>query len=150
RHPHVFGTTEVSGSEEVLRNWERIKREEKTEQDANWRKSILDGVPKDLPALMKALEISKRVPKVGFEWLSQRVVLAKLDEELAELKGELAASEPDGQRICSELGDLLFSVVQIARWQHIDPEEALRDMLARFSARFRYIEAQAREQGREL
>jgi tetrapyrrole methylase family protein/MazG family protein len=147
RHPHVFGEISVSGSDEVLTNWEKIKRSEKHE---GWRKSILDGVPKDLPALMKAMEISKRVVKVGFEWDRFEDVLAKLEEELAELKAELARDEPDQTAITSEIGDLLFTVVQIARWRKVDPEEALRTMLTRFSDRFRYIEEKAAEQGREL
>jgi tetrapyrrole methylase family protein/MazG family protein len=150
RHPHVFGTVEVSGSDEVLRNWEQIKRAEKTDRDASWRESVLDGVPKGLPALMQAMEISRRAVKVGFEWDRFVDVLAKLDEEIAELKAELAHEDPDRDAVFAEIGDLLFTVVQIARWQRADPEDALRTMLARFSARFRYIEQRAREQGRPL
>src|SRR5205085_1802379 len=91
RHPHVFGDVAVADSAEVLRNWERIKRAENTEKDADWRKSVLDGIPNGLPALMRASEISKKVVKVGFEWESFADVLAKLDEEIAELKMELAS-----------------------------------------------------------
>jgi tetrapyrrole methylase family protein/MazG family protein len=148
RHPHVFGTVDVADSAEVLRNWERIKKTEKTGERA--RTSLLDGVPKGLPALMQALEISKRVVKVGFEWETFADVLGKLEEELGELRAELAAPTPEREKIASELGDLLFTVVQVARWQHIDAEEALRAMLARFSTRFRYIERRAAEQGRAL
>jgi tetrapyrrole methylase family protein/MazG family protein len=148
RHPHVFGTVDVADSDEVLRNWERIKRAEKTGEKA--RTSILDGVPNGLPALMQAMEISKRVVKVGFEWESFADVLGKLDEELAELRAELAALTPDRAKITGELGDLMFTVVQVARWQKIDAEEALRSMLARFSARFRYVEQRAAAQGRAL
>jgi len=150
RHPHVFGTVEVSGSEEVLRNWEQIKRAEKGDPEAEANRSVLDGVPRGLPALMQAMEISKRVVKVGFEWPDLAGVLAKVEEEVAELEAALAAPSPDRAEIFSELGDLLFTIVQIARWQKIDPEEALRTMLARFSARFRYIERRSREQGRPL
>ena len=135
RHPHVFGTVEAETSDAVLQNWERIKREEKRD-DPNWRKSVLDGVPKGLPALMAALEVSKRVVKVGFEWNNFEDVMAKFAEETEELKAELAAPTPDRERIASELGDLLFTVVQIARWQKVDAEEALRQMLARFFASF--------------
>lgn len=149
RHPHVFGEVAVEDSAEVLRNWERIKREEKAIQ-ADWRPSLLDGIPKGLPALMQAMEISKRVVKVGFEWAAFADVVAKLDEELAELKAELAAPTPDKARIEAELGDLFFTMVQIARWQKLDPEEALRAMLRRFSARFRHMEAQANRQERPL
>lgn len=147
RHPHVFAALEVADSDEVLRNWERIKRSEKA---PDWRESILDGVPRGLPALMQAMEISKRVVKVGFEWGTFADVLAKMDEEIAELKAELNAATPDKNAICDELGDLLFTVVQVARWQKLDPEDALRRMLARFTARFRHIERRGAEQGRAL
>lgn len=150
RHPHVFGEVAVADSDEVLRNWERIKREEKASLSAEAPPSLLDNVPRGLPALMQAMEISKRVVKVGFEWDSFADVLAKVDEELAELKAELASATPHRDKIAAELGDLLFTMVQIARWQKIDPEEALRAMLARFGSRFRYIERRAREQGRDL
>ena len=148
RHPHVFGTTAVSGSDEVLRNWEQIKREEKSETQADWRPSVLDGVPHELPALMQAMEISKRVVKVGFEWGALADVLAKLDEEIGEMKAELHRDTPDAAAIFAELGDVLFTLVQVARWQKIDPEDALRQMLRRFSRRFRYIEDAARAQSR--
>lgn len=151
RHPHVFGEIEVEDSAEVLRNWERIKREEKAARgQAAQPSSLLDGVPKSLPALLLALEISKRVVKVGFEWKSLDDVIAKLEEEWGELKAELAHPEPDAERVQAELGDLLFTVVQIARWNKIDPEDALRAMTARFSRRFQYIEQQAAAQGRAL
>ncbi len=150
RHPHVFGTVDVADSAEVLRNWEQIKRAEKTENEAGWRPSLLDGIPKGLPALMAAMEVSKRVVKVGFEWEQFADVLAKLDEETAELKAELAATEPDKTKIASELGDLLFTIVQVARWQKVDPEDALRGMLRRFGDRFRFIERRAAEQQRAL
>ncbi len=149
RHPHVFGEVNAEDSETVLKNWERIKREEKKD-DPDWRTSLLDGVPKSLPALMKALEISKRAVKVGFEWNSFEDVLAKFEEETEELKQELSALTVDRERVASELGDLLFTVVQIARWQKIDPERALRQMLDRFSRRFRFMEGRASEAGKTL
>ncbi|MCS6775716.1 MAG: nucleoside triphosphate pyrophosphohydrolase [Chloroherpetonaceae bacterium] len=147
RHPHVFGDTRVANSAEVLQNWERIKR---AEQGAQIRASVLDGVPKGLPALMRAMEISKRVAKVGFEWAQFADVMAKVEEELGELKAELGRNVPDRDRVAAELGDLLFTLVQIARWQHIDPEEALRDMLTRFTTRFLHMEDRARAMGRNL
>ena len=150
RHPHVFGNVAVEDSAEVLKNWEQIKREENTEKDANWRKSALDGVPKGLPALMKAHEISKKAVKVGFEWDNFEQVLGKVDEELAELKAELYAPEPDKTKIFSELGDLLFTVCQVARWQKMDAEDALRSMLDRFSLRFRTMESLASDSGKRL
>lgn len=145
RHPHVFGAVNVADSDEVLRNWENIKRSEKGE---GWRESALDGVPKGLPALMLAMEISKRAVKVGFEWEKLDDVLAKLEEEVAELKE--AIREKDRSEVEAELGDLLFTLVNVARWQKIDPEEALRAMVRRFSTRFRYVEQAARDQGRRL
>lgn len=145
RHPHVFGTVEVSGSEEVLKNWEQIK---KAEKGAGWRESLLDGIPAGLPALMRATEVSKRVVKVGFEWETFADVMAKFAEETQELQAALQSG--DKAAIFGELGDLLFTVCQIARWQKLDPEDSLRQMLVRFTARFQYIEQAAREQNRPL
>jgi uncharacterized protein YabN with tetrapyrrole methylase and pyrophosphatase domain len=96
---------------------------------------------------MQAMEMSKRAAKVGFEWESLAGVIAKLYEETGELRDELSAGDPDNARIASELGDLLFTLVQIARWCKIDPEEAMRAMLGRFAFRFRFIEQRAKEQG---
>jgi len=150
RHPHVFGDVDAADSAEVLRNWERIKKLEKAGQENRRRDSLLDGIPGGLPALMQAMEVSRRVVKVGFEWGSFADVLLKLDEEVAELKAELAADTQDHTRIVAEMGDLFFTLVQVARWQKVDPEEALRQMLARFSTRFRHIERRAAEQQRVL
>ncbi len=150
RHPHVFGDVDAADSAEVLRNWERIKKQEKSGQETRRRESLLDGIPGGLPALMQAMEVSKRVVKVGFEWGNFADVLLKLDEEVAELKAELAAEPLDHNRIVAEMGDLFFTLVQVARWQKVDPEEALRQMLGRFSARFRHIERRAGEQQRIL
>jgi len=149
RHPHVFGEVDAEDSEAVLRNWEKIKREEKSDSP-DWRKSILDGVPKGLPSLMAAQEVSKRVVKVGFEWNSFEEVLAKFAEETEELKQELAQPEINRDRVSSELGDLLFTVVQIARWQKVDAEEALRQMLTRFSRRFRFVETEVGKANKSL
>src|SRR5258708_28504668 len=145
RHPHVFGDLNVADSDEVLRNWERIKKSEKGE---GWRESVLDGVPTGLPALMRAMEISKRAVKVGFEWEKLDDVLAKLDEEVAELREAIHSAGPE--EVADEIGDLLFTVVNVARWQKIDPEDALRVMLRRFTVRFQYIEKSAVAQGRKL
>jgi tetrapyrrole methylase family protein/MazG family protein len=145
RHPHVFGDLSVEDSDEVLRNWEQIKKSEKGE---GWRKSALDGVPVGLPALMRAMEISKRAVKVGFEWEKMEDVLAKMEEEVHELREALSVgNKPE---IESEIGDLLFTVVNVARWQKVDPEEALRRMVNRFSDRFRYIEEAAAAEGRSI
>jgi len=143
RHPHVFGDVTVENADEVNRNWEAIKRQEMPE-----RTSVLDGVPRELPALMKALAVSKRVVKVGFEWPTLDAVLDKLDEEVAELKAELPGR--DTERLRGEIGDLLFTVVNVARWLKIDPEEALRGMIDRFGSRFREVERLAAESGTPL
>ena len=145
RHPHVFGEISVDGAEEVLTNWEQIKRAEKGYED---RKSVLDGIPMDLPALMRALEVSKRVVKVGFEWPTVSEVLDKVEEEIAELRVEIAAG--DQRRAEAEMGDLLFTLVNVSRQLKIDPEEALRAMTHRFGARFRRIEEHAASTGRTV
>ncbi len=145
RHPHVFGETKVCDSEEVLHNWEEIKRREKGNEK---RTSILDGVPKAMPALARAMEISKKAAKAGFEWPNLDAVVEKLEEEVGELKVELSADDRD--RIFEEIGDLLFTVVNVARWTGADPEDALRVMIERFSRRFRKIEEAAREHGRSI
>jgi tetrapyrrole methylase family protein/MazG family protein len=136
----VFGGLSVEDADDVNRNWDAIKRQEKPE-----RTSVLDGVPRELPALMKALDVSKRVVKVGFEWPSLDAVFEKLDEEVGELKAELGDRDPE--RLRGEIGDLLFTVVNVARWLKIDPEEALRGMIDRFGTRFREVERLAEAGG---
>ncbi len=145
RHPHVFGTVSVSGEDEVLKNWEQIKRGEPGYED---RVGILDGIPPALPALMRALEVSKRVVKVGFEWPTVNEVLDKVEEEIKELRVEIASGET--ARAADELGDLLFTLVNVARHLKIDPEDALRRMTQRFAARFRHIERRAAETSRAV
>ena len=145
RHPHVFGDVSVDGTDQVLANWEQIKRSERGYED---RTSILDGIPAGLPALMRALEVSKRVVRVGFEWPSVSEVLDKVEEETAELRAEIA--QGDAARAADELGDLLFTLVNVARQLQVDPEDALRRMTRRFAARFRRIEAHAAATGRRV
>jgi len=137
RHPHVFADTEVVGSDEVLHNWEEIKRTEK-----GYEKRTA------MPALARAMEISKKAAKAGFEWPDLDAVVAKMEEETGELKAELAAG--DRGRILEEIGDLLFTVVNVARWKGVDPEDALRVMVERFSDRFRRMERAARDAGRRI
>jgi tetrapyrrole methylase family protein / MazG family protein len=145
RHPHVFGEVKVSGVDDVLHNWEAIKAEEPGYED---RKSVLDGVPKSLPALIRAMEISKRASKVGFDWEKVGDILDKLREESDELT---EAIEGGGvEEIQREVGDLLFVVVNIARYLEIDAEDSLREMLERFSSRFRRIEEHAKSTGRSV
>ena len=141
RHPHVFGDAVAENSRDVLRNWERIKRQERTDDSA----SMLSGVPQALPALSRALEMQRRAARVGFDWDGVEPVLAKVAEEIDEF--HLASK---GRDRASELGDLLFSLVNVARWCEIDPESALREANERFARRFAGIESHAREDGVSL
>ena len=153
RHPHVFGDADVSGSDEVLRNWDAIKQREKQSIANNGSigstpASILEEISSSQPALLEALEISKKAARSGFEWPDAKGVLDKLREEIDEL--EEAMNGDDKTRVEEELGDLLFTAVNIARWEKIDPELALRDMVARFKSRFAHMENAAREKGQNL
>jgi tetrapyrrole methylase family protein/MazG family protein len=155
RHPHVFGNATVSGSGEVLTNWDAIKRAEKAgkqqgESAVDVPASVLDDIPAALPALSLALKVSKKAAKAGFEWPDVHAVMDKLREEVDELEVALTAQEKNPQHIADELGDLIFTAVNVARWQKIDPELALRDMVRRFTARFHAMEAAARLQGLDI
>ncbi len=145
RHPHVFSDVEVSGVDDVLHNWEEIKRKEPGNVEIT---SAIGGVPKSMPALLRATEISKRAARTGFEWPDMSGVLDKLHEETDELKE--AIDSGDTEHIKHEIGDLLFTVVNISRWAKVDAEESLREMLERFGARFTRIEEHARETGRRV
>lgn len=145
RHPHVFGDVEVSGVDDVLHNWEQIKSGEPGREEIT---SAIGGVPRSLPALMRATEISKRAARTGFEWPDMNGVLDKLREETAELEHALGSGESD--KIKHEIGDLLFTVVNIARWAKVDAEESLREMLNRFQTRFSAIEEHASSSGRSI
>ncbi len=146
RHPHVFGDVQVESAEEVVRNWEALKRREKQARgESDAPASVLDGVPAALPALAKAQAVSRKAAKVGFDWPSVEGVWAKVTEELAELQ---TASSPE--RRAAELGDLLFAIVNLARHLNIDAEAALREATARFMRRFRQMERQALAQGQEM
>lgn len=134
RHPHVFGDVEANDAETVLKNWDRIKQTEKEGAP----KSLLEGVPKAMPALLRAYEISKRAARVGFEWPNIEAVWDKVREEEAELAEALGSG--DHHEAAKELGDLLFTMVNVARWLKIDPEDALRQMLDRFTLRFQAME----------
>jgi tetrapyrrole methylase family protein/MazG family protein len=143
RHPHVFGTLICDTPEEVLKQWDQRKGEE-----GKFRDSILNGIPETLPSLLKALKVQKRVSRVGFDWENPIEVLSKLQEEIGELKEAIESG--NNQEIESEIGDCLFTIVNISRHIKINPEEALRQTTKRFSERFRYIEQKARESGREI
>lgn len=144
RHPHVFADVDVADSDEVLRNWDAIKKQEKGEGPT----SLLEGVPTGMASLLRAHEISKRAARAGFEWPSIEEVFEKLHEEERELQEAIASG--DQAAIESEIGDLFFTCVNIARWADVEPEEALRKMLNRFSDRFKSMEMSATKPLTEL
>jgi tetrapyrrole methylase family protein/MazG family protein len=141
RHPHVFGALELEETGAILKNWERLKAEERL-ANGKGESSLLDGVALALPALLQAEQYQKRAAHVGFDWKDVHGVLDKLREELDEV---LAADEPEKR--AAEIGDLLFAVANLARWYKVDAESALREANARFRQRFSFIEASARAQG---
>ena len=142
RHPHVFGDTHVDDSDDVLRNWEAIKKLEKQE-----RKHVLDGVAQGLPALLRAHKLQSKAAKVGFDWDNLDGVWGKVEEELGELREALAAGDKDAAE--SELGDVLFALVNYARHNKIEPEVALDGTNNRFASRFAHVEQRVTESGRE-
>ena len=145
RHPHVFGDVTHKDVAEQTRAWEAIKADERAARQDAARASLLDDVPVALPALTRAVKLSKRAARVGFVWPSAREVLAKLHEEVAELEAEIAAGEVDKAR--EELGDVLFVCANLARELDVDPEAALRTTNTKFVRRFKYIEAELAAKG---
>ncbi|MEA3209181.1 MAG: nucleoside triphosphate diphosphatase [Chthoniobacter sp.] len=144
RHPHVFGDDSCADSAAVLQRWEEIKRAEK----GGRLESALDGVSGGLPAVMRAEKVQKKAARVGFDWSDAAPVVAKLREELAEIEAEIASG--DAAAIEDEVGDLLFSVVNLARKLKVDAETALQRATEKFIARFQQVEALARERGLAL
>lgn len=149
RHPHIFADADAPDKASVERRWEEIKKEEKSEAQ-NAPASRLDGIPKALPALALAAEMQKRAAKVGFEWEHVDGALAKVAEEVREIEAEQQAPSPRVERLEHEWGDLLFSLVNVARYSGIDPESALVGAAGRFQKRFQHIETKAAEAGRDL
>lgn len=147
RHPHVFGDTRVSGTDEVLSNWAKVKAAERREA-GNATPSALDGVPRALPALVRAERLGEKASHSGFDWPDVAGVRRKVDEELAEFDEALASG--DRQRVEEELGDVLFAVAQLGRKASVHPEDALRASASRFDRRYRAMEALAREDGTSL
>jgi tetrapyrrole methylase family protein / MazG family protein len=145
RHPHVFGTVEVRDSDEVVENWEVLKQ---AETETGPRESALDGVPAGLPALQRAQKLQRKAARVGFDWPDIQGPLDKVSEELGELEAERADGVPE--KLAWEVGDLLFAVVNVARFLHVDAEDALRMACRRFDSRFRQVEQQAAGAGRSL
>ena len=141
RHPHIYGDVTVENEEEVKQNWENIKLKE-------GKKSVLEGVPNSLPALVKANRIQEKVAGVGFDWERPEQVFEKVQEELSELQEELKQGNPD--RLESEFGDVLFSMVNYARFLDINPENALERTNKKFIKRFQYLENKAKESGKTL
>lgn len=143
RHPHIYGETKVNNATDVLENWERLKLNEKGR-----KKSVLQGVPSALPAMVKANRIQQKVRGVGFDWEEPIQVWDKISEELAELKHEI--TEGNTNNIEAEFGDLLFSVINAARLYDVDPEIALERTNQKFMKRFAYLEDRTIKQGRDL
>lgn len=145
RHPHVFGDAKADTPDEVIRNWEKIK---KTEKGGDVPRSLVAGIPRHLPALSKAHLVQKRVCKVGFEWDEISGVVDKLEEELAEVKE--AMENRDAAAIREELGDLFFSTVNLSRYLGHDSEDVLHESIEKFMRRFRLLEDCLNKEGREL
>lgn len=141
RHPHIYGDVKVANEEEVKQNWENLKLKE-------GKNSVLEGVPKSLPAMVKANRIQDKVAGVGFDWEEPRQVFEKLQEELAELQHEI--SEANSERIEQEFGDVLFSMINYARFLKVDPESALERTNKKFIKRFQHLERRAKEKGLSL
>jgi tetrapyrrole methylase family protein/MazG family protein/ATP diphosphatase len=144
RHPHVFGDETYGSLDAQKAGWESLKAEERSAKGRD--ASLLDDVPAGLPALTRAVKLSKRAARVGFVWPTLADVVAKLDEEVAELKAEIAVGDVEKAR--QEMGDVLFVVANLARTLDVDPEDALRATNAKFTRRFRYIEQKLAERGR--
>lgn len=141
RHPHIYGDVKVENEDEVKQNWENIKLKE-------GKKSVLEGVPNSLPSLVKANRIQEKVAGVGFDWEHPEQVFEKLKEELGELQVEVESNDAD--KIESEFGDVLFSMVNYARFLNVNPENALERTNKKFIKRFQYLEGKAKESGKTL
>src|SRR5690554_6152321 len=141
RHPHIYGDVKVNSEEDVKRNWENLKLKE-------GKKSVLEGVPVSLPALVKASRIQEKVAGVGFDWEEPRQVFEKLQEELGEFQQEVDAANQEEME--QEFGDVLFSMINYARFLNINPENALERTNKKFISRFQFLEARAKEQNRSL
>lgn len=171
RHPHVFGDVTAETSKEVLRNWEALKAKEKSEKSGGEKKSVLDGISHSMPALMEAYKISSRAANIGFDWPNIEGLFEKLTEETKELRHEVEKWPAPGpnphqrgvagssghkvpeelrRRLEDEVGDLLFVLVNIARYLSLDPESALRQTNRKFTGRFQHMEAEMHRAGRNL
>ncbi len=143
RHPHIYGDVKVENEDDVKRNWEQLKL-----QEGKGNKTILSGVPNSLPSMVKALRIQEKVKHVGFEWENKEQVWDKVEEEIGELKAEIAAN--DQEKMEQEFGDVLFSMINYARFLNIDPETALEKSNKKFKHRFELMEGYANTHGLDL
>ncbi len=146
RHPHVYGDTIAENEEVVKANWEKLKLK-------HGNKSVLEGVPASLPALVKAIRIQDKARGIGFDWEHKGQVWEKMEEEMREFRDEVEATSPhdaNNEKIMSEFGDLLFSLVNYARFIDIDPEEALERTNKKFIKRFQYLESESAKEGKKL
>ena len=155
RHPHVFGEESASTADEVIKNWEAIKAQEKAQKLKSRtpdQRSLLEGIPSKLPAIHEAHQISSRAARVGFDWPDIEGIFDKLQEEVAELKEVISTGDDAGrrERLEDEIGDMLFVIVNIARYLKIDSEAALKRSNRKFKSRFRYMESELAKQGKTL
>jgi tetrapyrrole methylase family protein/MazG family protein len=144
RHPHVFSDVKVNDSKDVLTKWEEIKNNEKKDG----KRSVVEGVPTHLPALMKAHQVQSRAARVGFDWSAIHDVIAKVEEELAETKAAIASG--DREAVAEEIGDLLFAVVNLSRFQKLHAEELLAATVRKFARRFKFVEQQVHAKGKQM
>ncbi len=145
RHPHIFGDVVASDAAQVLRNWDQIKQSEKESLSGGTQSSMLDDIPRTMPAMLEATRLGSSAAKVGFDWPNPDGLFDKLQEEIGELKAELApaSASPSAEAIEAELGDLLFTAINLARHLRVDPESALRAANAKFRRRFANMESAA-------
>jgi tetrapyrrole methylase family protein / MazG family protein len=150
RHPHVFGEEKVTDTADVLANWEAIKAAERKAEgkEETSGKSLLDGASSKLPALLEAFQLTTKAARVGFDWKKVEDVLLKLEEEIRELREEIAREEVSNEAVAGEIGDILFVVANLARWYGVEPESALKATNRKFRRRFRHVEKRIAEQGR--
>lgn len=143
RHPHVFGNTKVENVDDILKNWEEIKKKEKQE-----RKNTLDGIPKAFPSILRAMKIQEKLTRVGFDWPEDKAVLEKIDEELLELKE--AFSKRDKENISEEIGDLIFTIVNFASRMNLDAEEIMQNTNDKIIKRFSQLEEQIKSDNKNI
>jgi len=141
RHPHIFGNAKVTGTEHIKQNWEKLKMQE-------GRESLMDGVPKELPALLRAHRLTEKASRVGFDWEKKEDAWKKVDEEMKELHHAIETG--DQSEVEEEFGDLLFALVNYSRFIKVNPENALRHTVDKFISRFQHIERRLKETGKDI